>query len=54
MYIMDNGRWLRLGENGQPEMAVTTVTPIGKGLPRLTGLKHELIDPNYYEKHRAG
>ena len=31
---------------GQEEVTVTRVSMPGKGLPKLTGLKHELADPH--------
>ncbi|KAL8600678.1 hypothetical protein ACOMHN_006744 [Nucella lapillus] len=42
------------GEGGQgADLApVTRVTLPGRGLPKLTGLQHELDDPSYYDRRR--
>ena len=35
-------------------VVVLVVVVPGKGLPKLTGLKHELADPTFYERNRPG
>ena len=52
MFIMDAKGWRRV--SSLAEMPVTTVSVPGQGLPKLTGLKHELVDPGYYDRHRQG
>ena len=52
MFIMDTKGWRRVA--GPAGFPITTVSVPGQGLPKLTGLKHELVDPGYYDRHREG
>ncbi|XP_070172873.1 uncharacterized protein [Littorina saxatilis] len=52
MYIMDASGWRRVQIPSQEEVPMTTVSVPGQGLPMLTGLKHELADPSFYDRHR--